>query len=80
MKIVHVECYSGSRYAERPIAVHWQGKRLEVRQVLHSWRTPNGPGFDVYVVDGHNFRLIYDVRCDSWTVVDMTKNRHMKES
>ena len=29
----------------RPIAVHWQGKRLEVRQVLHSWHTPNGAGF-----------------------------------
>ena len=80
MKIVHVECYSGSRYAERPIAVHWQGKRLEVRQVLHSWHTPNGPGFDVFVVDGRSLRLMYDERCDSWTVVDMTENHHLKES
>ena len=77
---VHVECYSGSRYAERPIAMLWQGKRLEIRQVLNSWRTQDGPGFDVFVVDGRNFWLMYDERCDSWTVVDMTENCHMKES
>lgn len=80
MKIVHVECYSGSRYAERPIAVHWQGKRLEIRQVLNSWRTPDGPAFVVLVGDGRNFRLLYDERCDSWTVLDMTENRHMEKS
>lgn len=79
MKTVPVECYSGSRYAERPTAVSWQGKRLEIRQVLQSWRTPDGPSFDVLVGDGRNFRLMYGERCDSWTVIHITENRHMKE-
>ena len=67
---VQVEYYSGSRYAERPIAVHWQGKRLEVRQVLHSWRTPDGPGFEVVVADEREFRLLYDEKHDRWSIVD----------
>ena len=71
MKTVHVECYSGSRYAERPTAVHWQGKRLEIRQVLHSWRTPDGPGFDVVVDDERKFRLLYDEKYDRWSIVDL---------
>ena len=63
-----VGCYSGSTYAERPVAVHWQGERLVVEQVRCSWRTPNGPGFDVLVADGRRFRLSYDESCDSWQV------------
>ena len=47
-----VECYSGATYAERPVAVQWQGQRLAVEQVLRSWRTPAGPGFDVIVAGG----------------------------
>ena len=68
---VHVECYSGSRYAERPIAMLWQGKRLEIRQVLNSWRTPDGPGFDVVFGDERKFRLLYHEKCDTWSIVDL---------
>ncbi len=63
-----VECYSGSTYAERPVAVHWQGQRLVVEQVLRSWQTPQGPGFDVLVADGRTFRLSYDESSDTWQV------------
>ena len=71
MKTVHVECYSGSRYGERPIAVYWQGQRLEIRQVLHNWRTPGGLRFDVVVDDERKFRLLYDEKYDIWSTVDM---------
>ncbi|HSN74536.1 MAG TPA: hypothetical protein VL334_05510 [Anaerolineae bacterium] len=63
-----VECYSGATYAERPVAVHWQGQRLVIDQVLRSWRTPLGPGFDVLVADGSTFRLSYDESSDTWQV------------
>ena len=63
-----VECYSGSSYAERPVAVHWQGQRLAVEQVLRSWRTPQGPGFDVVVADGRKFHLSYDESSETWHV------------
>lgn len=63
-----VECYSGATYAERPVAVHWQGQRLVVEQVLRSWRTPQGPGFDVVVADGRKFHLSYDEPSDTWHV------------
>lgn len=64
-----VECYSGSTYAERPVAVHWQGQRLAVEQVLRSWRTPAGPGFDVIVTGGQTLVLDYCTANDLWTVV-----------
>jgi hypothetical protein len=64
-----VECYSGSTYAERPVAVHWQGQRLVVEQVLRSWRTPVGIGFDVIVTGGHTLVLDYCTANDLWTVV-----------
>lgn len=63
-----VECYSGATYAERPVAVHWQGQRLVVEQVLRSWRTPQGPGFDVVFADGRKFHLSYDEPSDTWQV------------
>lgn len=61
-----VECYSGVAYAERPVAVYWQAQRLVVEQVLRSWRTPQGLGFDVVVIDGRRFHLSYDESSDTW--------------
>jgi hypothetical protein len=66
--IVSVELYSGTVYAERPLACYWQGRRLEVSQVLRSWRTPAGPGFDVRVADGRRFRIELDESSDAWTI------------
>lgn len=68
MMLTHVECYSGSRYAERPIAVYLRGQRVEVAQVLRSWRTPSGLAFDVVLVDGRRLRLELAEATDTWTV------------
>ncbi len=68
LQVVSVECYSGFTSAERPVAVHWQGQRLVVKEVLRSWRTPQGPGFDIVVVDGRKFRLAFDEQYDTWQV------------
>ena len=66
-----VECYSGAAYAERPVAVHWQGQRLVVEQVLRSWRTPDGPGFEVTVASQRKFRLQFDEATGTWDVQEI---------
>jgi hypothetical protein len=64
---VSVECYSGARYAERPVALTWRGERLSVESVERAWQTPDGPAFTVRVADGRSLELIYDVSQDRWS-------------
>lgn len=64
---VTVECYSGGRYAERPLAVHIDGQRLAVERVERAWRTPAGPAFLVVVTGGQRLQLELDERSDIWT-------------
>jgi hypothetical protein len=66
-----VECYSGATYAERPVAIHWQGQRLVVGQVLRSWRTPAGPRFEVTVAGQRRFRLQLDEVAGTWDVQEV---------
>jgi hypothetical protein len=63
-----VECYSGTAYAERPVALSWEGTRLEVSEVLNSWQTPAGKAFRVCTTDGRAFELAYDEFADRWSV------------
>jgi hypothetical protein len=62
-----VECYSGIDYAGRPQVLIWQGERLEVTEVLTSWRTPQGKGFQVRV-GTKVFVLFYDEIYDAWSI------------
>lgn len=64
-----VECRSDSRYAERPVALTWQGERLEVSQVLEHWRTPQGWSFRVCTSTELVFLLVYDETRDTWQVI-----------
>jgi hypothetical protein len=61
-----VECHSGYAYAERPIALHWQGERLEIKMILAEWQTPDGKHFRVQTTDDQNFELIYRIAEDAW--------------
>jgi hypothetical protein len=63
-----VECHSGYTYAERPIALHWQGERLEIEQVEERWRIPGGLRFRVKVTDGRVFELFYGELYDEWRI------------
>jgi hypothetical protein len=66
-----VECRSDSDYAGRPVAVYWQGERLEVQEVLARWRTPGGIWFRVTAGRGQVFELCYDEGADAWRVILM---------
>jgi len=63
-----VECHSGYEYAERPIAVVENGKRLEVEAVEDTWRIPGGKCFQVQVNGGRRFELFYGELYDEWRV------------
>jgi hypothetical protein len=52
-----VECISGSTYAERPIALTWQGQRFSIAGILSQGRTPQAIFFRVRIEDGRVFEL-----------------------
>jgi len=64
-----VECLSSSTLPERPLALTWEGRRLEIEAILARWRTPETCCFRVRTADGRNFDLsFHQVRTD-WQVV-----------
>jgi hypothetical protein len=50
--------------------LHWQGQRLEVDEVLQSWRAPEGMRFQVRAADGRVFELFYNLEIDAWSIVE----------
>ena len=64
-----VECYSGTEYAGRPRALHWQGERLEIAAILRRWRTPTARCFRVRTAQDRVFDLCYEEHLDQWQVV-----------
>ncbi len=63
-----VECRSDSEFAERPLALTWQGRRLEIAEILARWRGPNEKGFRVKTTDGQAFDLTYREIPDEWHI------------
>ena len=63
-----VECRSDHGYIGRPLAFYWQGKRLEIDEVLLEKRTPYGYSFQVRNDDFGSFELNYDIHTDQWSV------------
>ena len=63
-----VECRSEGNYADRPVALYWQGQRLEIRSILAEWRTPEGKYFRVSAEDDQTFELIYNEASDAWQI------------
>jgi hypothetical protein len=67
-RIVKVECHSGFTYAERPVAVEMDGKRLEIIEIISQSRTPMGRKFIVRFKDGTEVELDYDDNKDEWEI------------
>lgn len=63
-----VECRSDSEYAERPLAMKWNGQRYEIAGILARWRAPDEKGFRVKTTDGQIFELIYREGPDEWKI------------
>jgi len=63
-----VESYSGIEYPETPRALYWHGERLEISEILGSWRTPDGKGFRVQTEDQQVFELFYAEDKQEWII------------
>ena len=63
-----VECHSDYTYAERPIALTWDGRRLEIIKILAQGRTPDEKRFRVRTSDGQEFELSYREAADEWQI------------
>lgn len=65
---LQVECHSGYAYAERPVALRWEGQRLDIERVEAEWRAPGGKRFRVRTRDGRLFELFYEELLDQWRI------------
>jgi hypothetical protein len=63
-----VECHSGFTYAEKPIALTWNGQRLEIDEILAAWRTPGARRFRVRTRDLRRFELAYHEADNIWQI------------
>jgi len=73
---IQVECYSGYRANERPLAFTWQGKRRKVKKIVDRWyeggrsaKIPSLYYFKVVTNEGEEFILRYNSLFDAWAVV-----------
>ncbi|MCH7480924.1 MAG: hypothetical protein IIC79_05970 [Chloroflexi bacterium] len=63
-----VECHSSHTYAERPVALYWEGERLEIAEIEKSWQSPRGKHFRVHTSEGQTFELLYVLSDDYWVI------------
>jgi hypothetical protein len=63
-----VECHSGFTYADRPVALTWERRRLEITRILSEWNTPEKNYFRVITEDGQEFELAYNRSADEWQI------------
>ncbi len=65
---IRVECRAEYAYPQRPVALHWEGERLEVENILREWRTPEGKHYHVHLRDGRELILSYQEVSHRWQV------------
>jgi hypothetical protein len=63
-----VECHSEYEYAERPLALTWNGQRLEISDILEQWHNPGEKCFRVRTTEGQMFELCYGEFTDEWRI------------
>jgi len=63
-----VECHSGFTYADKPIALTWESRRLEITEITARWRSPERQHFPVHTSDGQEFELSYHESDDEWQI------------
>jgi hypothetical protein len=72
---IEVECCSGYKVNERPVAFTFLGRRREVSEILDRWYeggiNPDQPVIDYFKVktnEGSIFILRYAARSDAWSI------------
>jgi hypothetical protein len=74
---VKVECYSGYKADERPVAFTYQGNRLEVKEIVDRWYEGDLDGskpvidyFRVRDRDGNIYLLRYQRYLNLWSLLE----------
>ena len=73
-KPIHVTCYSGRIYADRPASFVWQDKQYEVKAIEREWREPGQKHFVVTArgeKDDRRFELCYHEGQDQWSIAEI---------
>ena len=72
---IEVECYSGFKANERPVAFTYQGRRREVKEIIDRWYEgglePGRPPIDYFKIkttDDQIFILRYLSLFDTWSI------------
>jgi hypothetical protein len=72
---IQVECYSGYKVHERPVAFTYQGRRREVMEIIDRWYEgslesdrPEIKYFKIKTIDGEVFLLRYLSLFDTWSI------------
>lgn len=63
-----VECYAGATYPEKPLALYWDGERLEIEQIEFQVRVPDGWRYRVRTINSQVFELKYEENNARWYV------------
>ena len=74
-KEIEVECYSGFKANERPIAFTYQGERREIQEIVDRWYEGGLDSsrhvinyFKVNAADGKVYLLRYQSELDAWSL------------
>jgi hypothetical protein len=62
-----VECVSSARYGERPTAIIFENKCVEIKEIVKSWRSPSEICFQVLTNNRQAFELSYNEASDQWS-------------
>jgi hypothetical protein len=65
---IQVQCYSGHKADERPIAFILDGNKLMVEKIIDQWRSPEFEFFKVLADDGKGYLLRNDYRNGGWAL------------
>ncbi|MGD0274668.1 MAG: cytoplasmic protein [Syntrophales bacterium] len=73
---VDVECYSGHKVNECPLAFTFRGNRLEITKIIDRWyqgnpdsRQPTLDYFKVRTAAGEEYILRYNALFDAWSIL-----------
>ena len=66
-----VECLSGFTYADKPVALTWEGRRLEIVVITAEWRTPDERHFRVRTTNGLDFELTFGEAVNEWQITQL---------
>jgi hypothetical protein len=80
---IDVECYSGYRVNERPVAFIFEDRRWHVVEIIDRWHEggldSSEPALDYFKVrttEGRVFLLRYNSLFDAWAIRVPPKNAH----